>query len=270
MDLWDLTRVMVRRWYLTAPLVLATIVATFWITTATGPDYEASGHVAVIPPEVQRVAEAGEMLRVSPWNEEALAHAAQIRLEAKHLQENLAEQGFHGEWSVQVSGRLPVVSIAVVAPTAEQAVDTLHRLQAVVDDEVRIRQEEYAVPVEEQIRTVRYDTGESVDTSASGLRRALVAALGAGAILTIAVVTAFDAVARVRQRRREQSVRTAEPRWSATVAVKAAMLPNGAYPTGNGWAPAPKPVVSDAMTAGPHAAGRISSDPTTAARKRQR
>ena len=122
MDLWDLTKVMFRRWYLTAPMVLATIVATFWITTTTGPDYEASGHVAVIPPEVQRVAEAGEMLRVSPWNEEALAHAAQIRLEAKRLQEDLQEQGYHGEWSVEVSGRLPVVSIAVVAPTAEQAV----------------------------------------------------------------------------------------------------------------------------------------------------
>lgn len=270
MDLWDLTRVMFRRWYLTAPMVLATIVATFWITTATGPDYEASGHVAVIPPEVQRVAEAGEMLRVSPWNEEALAHAAQIRLEAKVLQDDLQEQGYHGEWSVQVSGRIPVVSIAVVAPTAEQAVDTLHRLQAVVDDEVRIRQEEYAVPVEEQIRTVRYDTGESVDTSASGLRRALVAALGAGAILTIAVVTAFDAVARVRQRRRDQSVHAVEPRSSATAAVHRAGPPNGAYPTGNGWAPAPTPEVSDATTTRPHAGGRTSGEATAAARKRQR
>ncbi len=270
MDLWDLTKVMFRRWYLTAPMVLATIVATFWITTTTGPDYEASGHVAVIPPEVQRVAEAGEMLRVSPWNEEALAHAAQIRLEAKRLQEDLQEQGYHGEWSVEVSGRLPVVSIAVVAPTAEQAVDTLHRLQAVVDDEVRIRQEEYAVPAREQIRTVRYDSGESVDTSASGLRRALVAALGAGGILTIAVVTAFDAIARLRQRRREQSVHAIEPRSSATAAVKVARLPNGAYPTGNGWAPAPTSKVSDATATRPHGAGRTSSDPTAAARKRHR
>jgi hypothetical protein len=201
MDLWDLTKLMFRRWYVTAPLVLATLGALIWIAQTTEPDYVATGHVAVIPPEVHRVATAGEAVRSSPWNEEALAHASQIRLEGKRLLEETAETGLQGGWTVTVSGRLPVITLEVVASSPEQAIATLHHLQDVIAEEVRHRQEEYAVPADEQIRTVRYDTGESIETSLGGLRRALVAATGAGAILTVAVVMVFDALARRRQRR---------------------------------------------------------------------
>lgn len=205
MDLWDLTKVMVRRWYVTAPMALATVAAAAWITATAGADYEATGHVAVIPAEVQRVATAGEPVRVSPWNEEALAEAARFHLEAKSLRDEVAEAGYTGEWTVQITGRLPVITLEVVAPTAEQAVETLHRLQEVIDEEVTSLQEELAVSEPERIRTVRYDTGESVDVTMAGVRRALVAVLGAGAVLTMVVVIAFDAIARGRRYRRDEA-----------------------------------------------------------------
>jgi hypothetical protein len=251
MDLWELTRVLFRRWYISVPMVAISLAAAAWVTASTGPEYEATGHVAVLPPEVQRIAQAGDVVRASPWNEEALAHAAQIRLEAKRLETDLVEHGFHGEWTVSVTGRLPVISVAVVAPSDEQAVATLHRLQAVVEEEVRVRQQGYDVPTEEQYRTVRYDSGESVDTSASSARRALVAAVGAGAVLTVAVVIGFDALARLRQRRREP----ADPTPAAATDRNSSPVPlNGhtGHPAGSASRDSPRNGARDGQGNGSH------------------
>jgi hypothetical protein len=89
----------------------------------------------------------------------------------------------------------------VVAATPEQALDTMHRLQATVEEEVEGRQEELALEDGEEFTSVRYDQGESIETTSSRLRRALVAVLAAGLILTTGAVIAFDAIARWRRSR---------------------------------------------------------------------
>ncbi|MFS8522308.1 MAG: hypothetical protein FWJ87_13215, partial [Micromonosporaceae bacterium] len=204
MDLWDLTKVMFRRWYLTLPLLVVTAAAAVWIVHTRGPDYQATGHVAVLPPTVQRVAAPGETtLRVSPWTQQALAEAARIRLEGGRLRDTLTREGYSGEWTVEVAGEVPVLTLVVIAPTAQSALSTLHRLQDEIDREVQSLQGTYGVPPEERIQSVRYDAGESVSTSASSLRRAVVAAVAAGLVLTVAVVVSVDGLLRRRRRRRE-------------------------------------------------------------------
>jgi hypothetical protein len=211
MDFWDLVKVMWRRWYVTAPMLLLTAAAAGYIANTVGPQYQATGHVTVVPPAVQRQAEPGVVSRVNPWNEEALADAARIRLEGKPLEDELAAAGHGGEWAVQITGRLPVITIEVVAATPEEALSTMHLLQAVVEEEVAGRQSDLRLDVDEEFTTVRYDQGESIETTSSRLRRALIAVLGAGVILTTGVVIAFDAVARWR-RSRSPSAKAEEPR----------------------------------------------------------
>jgi hypothetical protein len=211
MDFWDLVKVMWRRWYVTAPMLLLTAGAAGWIATSVGPEYQATGHVTVVPPAVQRQPESGQASRVNPWNEEALADAARIRLEGKPLRDELAAAGHSGQWAVEITGRLPVISIEVVASTPEQALSTMHMLQAVVEEEVHGRQAELNLEEGAEYTTVRYDQGESIETTNSRLRRALVAVLGAGMILTTGVVIGFDAVARWR-RSRSPAAKAEEPR----------------------------------------------------------
>jgi hypothetical protein len=202
MDFWDLVRLTWRRWYVTVPMLLLTFAGAGWIIGTVGPEYQATGYVTVVPPTVLRSPEAGEMSQVNPWNEEALADAARIRLEGRSLRDELAAAGFAGEWSVEITGRLPVISVQVVAPTSERALTTMHELQGVVEAEVQAQQAGYDVPEGEQFTTVRYDRGESVETTASRLRRTLVAVVAAGLILTVAVVASYDALARWRLSRR--------------------------------------------------------------------
>ncbi|HEY8472292.1 MAG TPA: Wzz/FepE/Etk N-terminal domain-containing protein [Natronosporangium sp.] len=201
MDFWDLVKVLWRRWYVTAPMLLLTAIAAGYIATTVGPEYQATGYVTVVPPGVQRQVEAGQITRVNPWNEEALADAARIRLEGKPLHDQLAASGTTAEWAVEITGRQPVLAIEVVAETPAEALETMHLLQGVVEEEVQARQAELDVEPGELFTTVRYDQGESVETTASKLRRALVAVLGAGLIATTGTVVALDAILRWRQNR---------------------------------------------------------------------
>lgn len=229
MDLWDVTKLMWRRWYVTAPLLLVTVAAAGWVFASVGPQYQATGHVAVVPPEVHRLGEAGQASRVNPWDEEALAHSARIRLEAKRLEDEMKAAGFEGEWGVDVTGRVPVITMEVVAPTADQAVALMHELQQVVEQEVRIRQADYNLPAEEQVTTVRLDDGESIETTSSRLLRVLVAVVGALLVLTVAVVLVFDAIARWRSGRAAAAVRGGDPTRAAAASTEQSGEPRARY-----------------------------------------
>src|SRR5690606_26126164 len=239
MDLWDLTKVMFRRWYLTLPLIAVTAAAAVWTVQVRGPDYEATGHVAVLPPTVQRVAAPGETtLRVSPWTQQALAEAARIRLEGGRLRDTLAREGYRGEWTVEVTGEVPVITLVVIAPSAQSARATLHRLEDEIDREVESLQGAYGVPPAERIQSVRYEAGESVSTSASSLRRAVVAAVAAGLGLTVPGAGARDGLLRRRRRRREYATAAV----AAVVATPSAVAGPTGGDRGGVDAPAAAPV----------------------------
>jgi hypothetical protein len=239
MDFWDLVKVMWRRWYVTAPMLLLTAAAASWMITTIGPEYQATGYVTVLPPQMQRQAEAGQVSLVNPWNQEALADAARIRLEGKRLHDELAAEGRSAEWAVEITGLLPVIGIEVVAGTPQEALDTMHLLQGVVEEEVQARQAELGLNEGELYTTERYDEGESVETTGSRLRRALVAVLGAGLILTTGTVVAFDAVLRWRQNRTGQLPTATSPAAPATPLRRRYMYGTGSpippvRTTGNG------------------------------------
>jgi hypothetical protein len=198
MDFWDVARLMWRRWYVTLPALLLTGAATVWTGLNTEPDYQVTGHVAVVGPSIQRSETDSAVTHVNPWSNEALADAATIRLQGKALADALEAEGYSGEWSAIVTGRLPVIRLEVVAERPEYAQATLQRLREVIDEEVRNRQAEYNVAPEEQITTVPYDGGETVEAVTGKVRRALIVVLGAGLILTTGLVVAYDAIARKR------------------------------------------------------------------------
>lgn len=211
MDIWDVARLMWRRWLVTVPMLLLTALAVGGVWASASPDYRATGHVAVVGPSVQRLGSQGELRQVNPWSSEALADAAVIRLQGRTLAEELAAEGFTGEWSVQVTGRLPVIRLEVVADRLERAQATLQRLREAIVQEVQERQAESTVTSEQQIATVSYDGGESIERVTTPLKRALVVVTGAGLIATVGVVVAFDAWTRRTRRASEPTPVTPAP-----------------------------------------------------------
>lgn len=202
MDFWDVAKLMWRRWYVTVPMLLATVVAAGWIGTSVQPDYQVTGHIAMIGSTVPQPEEEADQGVVNPWSTEALAEAAAIRLSGKSLADQLRAEGYQGEWSLSVTGRQPWLELQVVAPSPEQAMATEDQLTEIIAEEVQTRQEDYGIPSGEQITTLSYDAGETIETVTGKLRRALVVVVGIGLIVTMGTVIAYDAIARRVQRSR--------------------------------------------------------------------
>ena len=204
MDFWDVAKLMWRRWAVTVPALLITVAATIWVAVTVEPDYQVTGHVAVVGPSIQRSAGNSDVTRVNPWSSEALADAAAIRLQGKALADELAAEGFDGSWEAGVTGRLPVIRIEVVAERPEYAQATLERLREVIDEEVSGLQAAHNVPPEERITTVSYDGGESVEPVTGKVKRAIMVVFAAGLIITVGLAVAVDAMARRRQAKRAE------------------------------------------------------------------
>lgn len=203
MDFWDVLKLMLRRWLIVLPMVLLTVGATVWTGMKVKPDYKATGHVTVLPPSVRMENPAdGKKQTVNPWTEEALAEAVMIRLQRKDLHDQLAAEGYRGEWETSADGLQPVVTIEVIAPSAAEARRTTQRLIQVLDEEVQVRQEKYKLAAGENITTVTLDDGDTIDTVTSKLKRALVVVAGVGLIFTVMLAVGVDAILRRRARNR--------------------------------------------------------------------
>lgn len=255
MDFWDVAKLMWRRWYVTVPALLLTLAGAIWTGLTVNPDYQVTGHVALVGPAVQRAEGENTLTRINPWSGEALADAATIRLQGKALADLLKAEGFTGEWSALVAGRLPVIRLEVIAERPEQAQATLQRLREAIELEVRDRQAQYNVTPEEQVTTVDYDGGETVEAVTGKVKRALIVVVGAGLILTTGSVIAYDAIARRRrgphgpagQPEVPSGAGTAEPpraRYQYATAAGAATIPVAGPPNG---AHAPAPIARTAQ-----------------------
>src|SRR5256885_11637048 len=119
MDFWDVAKLMARRWYITVPMLVLTLLGAVATDLTVKPDYKATGHITLIPPTVRQdnVTNAKDVRPVNPWVEDALATTAIIRLQNKQLHDELTAEGLKGEWTAAVEGRLPGIPIDVVATT---------------------------------------------------------------------------------------------------------------------------------------------------------
>ncbi|MPZ26522.1 MAG: hypothetical protein GEV12_08705 [Micromonosporaceae bacterium] len=238
MDFWDVAKLMWRRWYVTLPALLLILAGAVLTGLTVNPDYQVTGHVALVGPAVQRTEGENTVTRINPWSAEALADAATIRLQGKALADLLKAEGYTGEWSALVTGRLPVIRLEVVAERPEQAQATLQRLREAIDLEVRDRQAEYNVAPEEQVTTVDYDGGETVEAVTGKVKRALIVVVGAGLILTTGLVVAYDAIARRRRTAAEEEAGQPEPATGADSA-EPPRRPRYQYATAAGTAAIP-------------------------------
>jgi capsular polysaccharide biosynthesis protein len=212
MDFADVAKLLWRRWYLTAPLLLLTVAAMVWMALVVKPDYKAVGNVTLLPPRETTQAAIGTTQEVNPWEPSALAEATLIRLQSKALADSLDADGYRGEWTVTtLDTDAPIISIEVVSPTEEQARAALAALVTVVQEEVSTKQEAYKLSDGEKITTLPLEKADSVEKVTTKLKRALVVVFGVGLILTIGVAVLVDAVLRRRARRQVEDSSGAIP-----------------------------------------------------------
>nr|MDT0658336.1 hypothetical protein [Micromonospora sp. DSM 115978] len=203
MDIFDLVKLMLRRWYATVPVVLATAVAAYAVGSSIQPEYQTTVAVMLVPPTVSAVAPApGESPQPgNPWlqiGEGAMAQAVQISTSAHDARSRVAAAGGDPNYEVDLVPRSSILTVEIAAATRDQALATVDATTSLINDEVARQQSRYGGAGGAQITTQVLDAGRNISPSRSNVLRVQIVLLFLGVLLAAAAGLCWDAVARRR------------------------------------------------------------------------
>ena len=255
MDLWDLTRLLARRWYVALPLLILSAVGGLLFVRGVEPDYKAIGDLQMIPPRGTATQDPNKPA-FNPWLDlgyPSLGNAAVLKVTGDDTAlKQLKDAGFSDSVVITMAERSPLLEIEVVATSPQQATATVREVIRRLNEEITAAQTYYHVEPADMITTLTLKDGGHVELVTSKEKRVLVVAAGLGLIITIAGSIAFDAAMRRRTRVHEpvRPMAPAADRMFPTPARSPVlMLPSAGEPVshnGNGDEP-----VTKAMTTNP-------------------
>jgi hypothetical protein len=222
-DLWDLTKVLFRRWYAFLPLLLVSVAAVVLVSHDVKPDYKADGHLQLIPPAGSASTSTTTTTKKisNPWMDlgfQALGNAVVLKVQDKKTLDGLVAAGYTDSFTVTIEYNTTYFSIEAVGKTSDQATGTVQRLMKLLDQEVTTEQTQFGVSKQDSITTLALDAGDKVQVVTSKKKRVLIVAGGVALLLSAAATIALDAMLR-RRSRRSRTITETESDQTAPVAV---------------------------------------------------
>ncbi len=207
MDFWDLTRLLLRRWYFAVPALALTAIASVWTLVDVSPNYIATAFVQLAPPTSKPTVPGEQSLdQRNPWiglGTYNLANAAILTVQQQAVVEALKASGYSASFTASLNSSSPLVTFEVTGSSRQQAIDTtdelIRRFNASVKD---LQVGTYGVSESDLVVARRIDSGTNVEESDGRVKRALVAVAGLGFLLTLAFTVGLDAMLARRARRR--------------------------------------------------------------------
>jgi len=262
-DLWDLTRLIVRRWYFTVPVLLVTLVGVLIASRTVQPDYSASGHLQLVPPATREESAAVKATRVhNPWLDLGVVQLGQaeiLKVQDQRVLKELVAGGYSDNVVITIDYPTTYFSIEVIGTSPQQATNTVKKVMSLLSRDVEDEQKQIAgVSPEDFVTTIPLDHGDKVTVVKSKVIRVIIVGAGIGLLTTFAFTIGMDALLRRRARRQggpaEQSAEAAGPLAGGPV--------NG---TANGTAAVPVQRVNGDLGDAAAAAVRRASVPAAAA-----
>ncbi|MFC0532186.1 hypothetical protein [Phytohabitans kaempferiae] len=274
MDLWDLTKLLFRRWYVAAPMLLLSAAMVIFVAVTVGPDYSAKGHVQIIPaPSAGKAVDPTAKPRpTNPWFDlgyEALANASALAVTDQAVLKNLADRGFTDSVTVTMDNNTVLLEIEAIGTTPAQATSTVKEVIRLLAEDIAEKQAQYGVLPEDTISTLTLNDGSTPEVVRSKVMRVLVVAAGIGMLMTIAGTIALDSLLRRRARRlADQEPADGGPVTSRSVAVPPSSNGSGT----NGHDPAKlrrRPLAARTVSASEQPTGVIPAVPGQGEPKKQ-
>jgi hypothetical protein len=215
-DLWDLTRLLLRRWYFAVPMLLASVAVVVMTAQTVSPDYKATGYMQLIPaPSSGKLADPKAKPRpVNPWLDlgfVALGNAAAITVTDQPSLDRLVAEGLSDSVTVILDDRTPLFQIEAVGRTKEQATATVRQVIKLLQADLLVKQKQYGTLSEDTISTLVINDGNTPKVESGKVKRVLIVAAGLGVLITTAATIALDYWLRRRAKRKsEEDSATAE------------------------------------------------------------
>jgi hypothetical protein len=208
-DLWDLTRLLLRRWYFAVPMLLVTVGAVVFAAKSVAPDYKAMGYMQLIPaPSAGKQPDPKAKPKpANPWLDlgyAALGNAAAITVTDPTNIENLDKEGLSDSVTVVLSERTPLFEIEVIGDSEQQATATVQRVIKMLKDDIAAKQKQYGALEEDTISTLVINDGSAPLQDTGMRKRVLIVAAGLGVLTTTASTIILDYWLRRRSRPKDE------------------------------------------------------------------
>jgi hypothetical protein len=203
-DFWDVTKLLFRRWYIAVPLLLLTAAVSVFVAIVVKPDYQLTSYVQLIPSSTTSTPAQVAVDPVNPWNSlglDALSQAVDYATVDQTFLDSLKAAGLTSDFTITIGTPAAGAMVMVVGPTREQVDQTTALVMARFDQNVKALQSSYGVRPQDMITTKRLDQGENLKQPTGKVKRAVVAVIGAGGLLTCATTIIVDVVLMRRRRR---------------------------------------------------------------------
>ncbi|MEU4424423.1 hypothetical protein AB0F81_27705 [Actinoplanes sp. NPDC024001] len=232
MDLWDLTRLLLRRWYFAVPMLMVTVAAVIAAAQTVSPDYKAMGYMQLIPaPSAGKPLNPNAKPRpTNPWNDlgyAALGNAAALTVTKPTSIEKLVAEGYSDSITVLLNDRTPLFEIEVVGHSKEQATGTVQRVIKLLQDDIAAKQKQYGTLPEDTISTLVINDGSAPEQDSGSRKRVLIVAAGLGLLTTTASTIALDYWLRRRKSRRDEDD---QDKGSGVASAAVEPVPTGPVP----------------------------------------
>jgi capsular polysaccharide biosynthesis protein len=205
-DFWDLSKLLVRRWWVAVPMVALTFALMGLTYTTVKPNYNVTAYVVLVAP-VGTPDKQGELTQAqrNPWLFQgllALANAASTSVLDPAVPEEMQNAGFSPSFTVAMTATSAVITFTVTGNSAEQATGTATELVRRYAESVKALQDQTRVAPADQITASRLGSAVGAVESNGNVKRALAAMGGAGLLMTAGATIGVDALLRRRSRRR--------------------------------------------------------------------
>lgn len=209
MDLWELLKVMGRRWYVTVPVLLVTAIVAVTLPPTIDPEYRASGTMILVGP-------AGTTANLNPFVSAGLgtnAEAAAIVVTSPNSKAIVDEQGLSTDYTVEPDG--PVMVVTALAGSSVEAVNTVTFVEQLLNDQLVDLQTQAAVPEDALLSVVPLIPDVIATPVYQSRLRATILTVVVGVLTTVLLVMAVEGLSRrrtgsehgPRQRRRSSASR---------------------------------------------------------------
>jgi hypothetical protein len=227
LDIWDLGRLLRRRWRIAVPILLVALVMTAFVFTQVKPNYVATAYVQLVPPVPTQAAPGSDQTPDlhNPWLSQdlrTLGNASLVSVQDLGYVQSLKDRGFSDAFTATMGDSTPLVTFEVTGKSAVQVQGTATQLVSRYSGSVSSLQTSYGATLTDEITARRLDAGTNITVSSSNKKRAVVAVLAAGVLLSVAVTVAADAWLRRRRQRAAELANEAEPMPEATSIPEAA------------------------------------------------
>jgi hypothetical protein len=205
-DFWDLSRLMLRRWWAAVPMLGLTFALMAFTYTTVKPNYTVTAYVVLVPPSAT-VDKQGELTQSqrNVWLSQgllALANAASTAVLDPSVPVEMEAAGFSGSFVVQMTSASAVMTFTVTGTSAEQSTATATELVRRYSESVKLLQDQARIAPSDEITASRLGGSAGPVESNGNVKRALAAMGGAGLLLTAGATVGVDALLRRRDRRR--------------------------------------------------------------------